>query len=93
MGFQIKQHIIGAIVVLSVITGCTQGVRDKDEAPVSTRQTEISITEVAESQQPAASHTPLSTVIAGQSLQVYRTMLVIQANAEQLKKTAKLVEG
>jgi len=50
MGFQIKQHIIGAIVLLSVVTGCTQGVTDKEEAPISTLETEISITEVAESQ-------------------------------------------
>lgn len=64
MGFPIKQHIIGAIILLSVVTGCIQGVTDKEEAPVSTIQTEISCTEVVESQQPAVSHTPIPTVIA-----------------------------
>ena len=93
MGFPIKQHIIGAIILLSVVTGCIQGVTDKEEAPVSTIQTEISSTEVVESQQPAVSHTPIPTVIVGQSVQVYRTMLIIQANAEQLKEADKLVEA
>ena len=71
-----------------VAAGCTQGIPDVEEVQVTAASTEVSIIEATDIPLSTASPAPLPAVVAGQALQVYRTMLITQVNAEQLLEAA-----
>jgi hypothetical protein len=93
MGIKFITHILGAMVLVLVITGCTQGASGEENDSVVAASMEVIITKVADTPQPTASPMPLPTVMAGQALQIYRTMLIIQANAEQIREVAILLDS
>ena len=93
MGIKILTYITGLIILVMVAAGCTQGNSGVEEAQVTATSTEVSVIEVADISQPTVSPTPLSTVVAGQALQVYKTMLLTQVTAEQLREVAIQIDA
>ena len=76
MGIKILTYIVGLIVLVMVAAGCTQGKSGVEEVKMTATSTEVSVIEAVDIPQPNASPTPLSTVVAGQALQAYKTMLL-----------------
>ena len=93
MGIKILTYITGLIILVMVAAGCTQGNSGVEEAQVTATSTEVSVIEAADISQPTVSPTPLSTVVAGQALQVYKTMLLTQVTAEQLREVAIQIDA
>jgi hypothetical protein len=71
-----------------VAAGCTQAKSGVEEVKVTATSTEVSLIEAADIPPPNASPTLLSTVVAGQALQAYKTILLMQVTAEQLREVA-----
>ena len=93
MDIEILTYIVGLIVLVMVAAGCTQGKSGVEEGKVTATSTEVSVIEAADISQPTVSPTPLSTVVAGQALQVYKTMLITQVTAEQLREVAIQIDA
>jgi hypothetical protein len=72
-----------------LVVGCTPGNPELEEAQV-TKATTIMIPSTATGTSiPVVTATPQPTNVAEQGLQVFRTLLIIQANAEQLQEVAR----
>lgn len=80
--------LIGMIILGLMVTACTQGEQSGEDDFVTDIPTDVIIDEAPSTPVPASDPTPLPTVISGQALQAYRTMLIIQANTELLREAA-----
>jgi hypothetical protein len=85
-------YLTGVVVIVLGMIGCTRGALVGEQDSVVETSTMVATIEIVDTSQPTASPTLLPTQVAGQALQVYRTMLIIQANSEQLQATAALVD-
>jgi len=81
--------LIGAVLLGWLVSGCTPASAEVEEALATKATMEVIASTPKDTPRPVATATSKPTSVVEQGLQVFRTLLIIQANAEQLQEVAR----
>jgi len=86
---ELMVSLMGIVLLGWLVGGCTPGSAEVEEALATKATMEVIASTPKDTPRPVATATSKPTSVVEQGLQVFRTLLIIQANAEQLQEVAR----